>query len=326
MRIGIHLIPDDWSTFNTRAQYADEAGFGNLWIAESHLTIYEVFTAIQVAATHTKRLTVGPGCTNVVLRHETVVASALASINALVGGRIVVGIGSGDTPVGMVNLKPSKVAEIRQAALNLKDLVAGQAVRYGEKQTAITWSQQPLPVYVFGEGPRMLEMAGEVGDGVLAGNGIAQNVVRWVQERVGAGAQRAGRRLEDVDLWHACMTAVEDSREEAREVMRARVANRARHNFLAAPELVPPDKRGEVQALNDSFDLGRWFDPKHAPLVTDFMMDRFAVTGTPGDVIEQLQRLESIGVQNLMIDLPMDRYDTTLRTLGEKVLPALARR
>jgi alkanesulfonate monooxygenase SsuD/methylene tetrahydromethanopterin reductase-like flavin-dependent oxidoreductase (luciferase family) len=120
------------------------------------------------------------------------------------------------------------------------------------------------------------------------------------------------------------MMAVEDSREQARDIMRARVANRARHNFLAAPNLIPPDKRAEADALISSFDLGKWFDPKHAPLVTDFMLDRFAVTGTPDQVVDQLQQLESLGVRNLMIDLPMERYDATLRTIGEKVLPRIS--
>ncbi|MCC7106088.1 MAG: LLM class flavin-dependent oxidoreductase [Chloroflexi bacterium] len=324
MRIGVHLIPDDWTTFLDRARYADQAGYGNLWIAESHLTVNEVFAAVQAAAMNTSRVAVGPGCTNVVLRHETVVAAGLASINALVGGRVVVGLGSGDTPVGMVGRKPSRVAELRQSVQNVQALVSGQPVRYGVNEVTLTWSHQPLPVYVFAEGPRMLEMGGEVGDGVLAGNGISEPVVSWVRERVQTGANRVGRSVQDVDLWYACMMAVEDSREKARDIMRARVANRARHNFLAAPQLIPPQRRSEADALIASFDLGKWFDPKHAPLVTDFMLDRFAVTGTPDQVVEQLEHLESLGVRNLMIDLPMERYDATLRTIGEKVLPRIS--
>ncbi len=323
MRLGVHLIPDGWENVRRRAELADRLGFACLWMAESPFTVYEVFVALAVAAHQTQRIRLGPGCTNVVLHRDVMVASAVASLDELTGGRAVCAIGSGDTPVHMVGERPARLADLRHAVERIQALTEGRTVSYRGRPLQLRWANRRVPVYLTAEGPRTLELAGEVADGVLCGSGVQPEVVAWARDRVRQGLLRAGRRQEEVDVWFACMVSIGASPEEARERVRARVANRARHALLSAPETVPEDRRAEVQRLADAFDIGAWYHPKHGALVTDYMLDRFAVAGTVREVTDRLLGLRDLGIQALMVDLPLETFDEELWVLGEQVLPKL---
>ena len=65
----------------------------------------------------------------------------------------------------------------------------------------MTWGRGRIPIYLAASGPRMLELAGEIADGVIINTGLAPDIVRDSIARVRTGAEEAGRRLEDVDLW-----------------------------------------------------------------------------------------------------------------------------
>ncbi len=280
MRLGLHLIPDDWEHVRRRAELADRLGFACLWMAESPFTVYEVYVALTVAAHHTQRIRLGPGCTNVVLHRDVLIASAMASLDALTGGRAVCAIGSGDTPVHMVGERPARLLDLREAVRRIQALTEGRAISYRGRELRLAWAKRRVPVYLTAEGPKTLELGGEVADGVLCGSGILPEVIAWARDRVRTGLLRAGRSEEEVDVWFACMVSIAPSREEAQGRIRARVANRARHALLSAPETVP-------------------------------------------EVTDRLLQLREMGIQSLMVDLPMETFDADLRILGEQILPRL---
>ncbi|HVB76946.1 MAG TPA: LLM class flavin-dependent oxidoreductase [Candidatus Nitrosotalea sp.] len=324
MKLGLHLIPDSWESFKRRARAADEAGFDSLWVAESSLTVQDVYVALTVAAGCTERVRLGPGCTNVVLRHEAMVAAALGSIDELAPGRVFCAIGSGDTPIRALGRSPSKVDEMRVAVEHIRELTAGREVEYAGRGVSLTWAKRQMPVYVTAEGPRTLQMAAEVADGILNSSGTSAEVRGWLEEQVGEGCRRAGRAREDVELWLSSMLSLGSERGQAREAIRPRVANRARHNMMAAPQLVPAGEREAGQRLIDNFDVNAWYDPKHAGLVNDYMVDRFAIAGTVEDVVASLGELERAGVQGLMLDFPMQSFDATLEIFAQRVMPELS--
>ena len=323
MKLGLHLIPDSFDSFRRRARLAEEAGFDTLWVAESSLTVQDVYVALTVAAGCTSTIRLAPGCTNVVLRHEAMVAAALASIDGLSGGRTFCAIGSGDTPIRALGRVPSKVEEMRQAVAHIQALTAGEEVQYGDRSARLTWAHRRMPVYVTAEGPRMLRMAAECADGILNSSGTSDDVRHWIGEQVEAGTRSAGRDPSEVDVWLSSMLSIGGSREQAREAIRPRVANRARHNIMAAPDLVPEQHRAAGRRLVQEFDVNAWYDPKHAPLVTDYMVDRFAIAGTADDVVQRLRELSADGVAGLMLDFPMHSLDATLEAFAAQVAPRL---
>jgi 5,10-methylenetetrahydromethanopterin reductase len=322
MRIGLHSTAFALDPFLARVDAAERVGVSHLWVTDSPMTALDAYAVLTVAALRTRRMILATGATNVVTRHESVVAGALMTIDELAPGRVVCGVASGHTSVRLVGARPSSVADLRTAIVHIRALVNGEPVRYGNREVRISWPPRRLPVYLIAEGQRMLEMGAEVADGVVSGNGISPEVLDWIEDRISLGTDRAARPRSDVDVWHSCVLAIDDSPDAARRLASSRVTNRAMHNFEAVPELIPEKHRDECHRLMENFDLNTWYDARHVRYVTDYMLDRFAITGDAGTVVKKLRKLERRGVTSLMLDLPMNDFDEQLERLGE-ILPAL---
>lgn len=330
MRFGLHhrMYNGDIPLFLRRVEDVDRAGFSHVWLGDNVLLFPDTLVAMTLAAERSPQLTFGTGCTHVILRDPVLIAAAHASIDLVAPGRVVCGIGSGDVLVHQLHVRPTPVASLRAAIVAIQKLTRGEAVVVDGTAVEMPWVARPIPVWLFAEGPRMLEMGGEVADGVLYGGGVSADVRAWASGRVAAGARRAGRM--PPPIWHACLVSIARTTAEAREAIRLRLSNRARHNFLAAPELVPSQHRAEAERLIREFDFGlvraelNSAGERHAQLVTDFMIDRFAVAGTAEEVVRRLRELEREGVESVMVDLPRPSYDEHIRLFGEVIRPAVA--
>lgn len=324
MRFSLHLVPDDLDQLVRRARFAEEHGFEEVWVAESHLTCRDHLVALTLAAVHTATVRLGPGVTNPVLHDASVLACGIATLDEVSRGRAVFGIGSGDTPVYSLGRTKASLGRLREAIGQIRGLLAGDLVEYAPGVRIKLWCRRPIPIYLAAEGPRTLQLAAEVADGAIIGSGILPDTLAWVDGHLRAGMAGRPRSLGPLDRLHAAIISVDRDGRRAREAARARVANRAHHNFRATLESVPVDRRPEVQRLLDQFDVKAWRHPKHAPLVTDYILDRFAVAGTPEQVVERLHQLARCGVSRLMIDPPADGFDETLDLFAREVLPNVA--
>ena len=118
--------------------------------------------------------------------------------------------------------------------------------------------------------------------------------------------------LGEMDIIFGAVVSVDRSGHAAREKVRSRVANRAHHNFRMTLDSVPEEYRPEIQNLLDNFDVSNWRHPKHVPLITDYILDRFTITGTPEDCVKRIKEIESYGVKSSMIDPPSQDFDESL--------------
>ena len=132
------------------------------------------------------------------------------------------------------------------------------------------------------------------------------------------------RSLGALDVIFGAVVSVDRDGRAAREKVRARVANRAHHNFRVTLDSVPPAHRPEIQRLLDNFDVSDWRSPKHVPLITDYILDRFTITGTPEECVERIREIESYGVKSIMIDPPVQDFDKSLELFAKEVLPRCA--
>ncbi len=330
MRFGLHhrMYNSDIPLFLRRVEAVDRAGFSNVWLGDNALLFPDTFVALALAAERSSRLTFGTGCTHVILRHPILIAAAHAAVDLVAAGRVVCGIGSGDVLVHQLRVRPTSVASLRAAIVQIQRLTRAERVEVDGVDVEMPWVARPIPVWLFAEGPRMLEMGGEVADGVLYGGGVSAEVRAWATERVATGARRVGRI--PPPIWHACLVSVGRTTGEARDAIRLRLSNRARHNFLAAPQLVPHERRAEVDRLLAGFDFGlvraelNSAGDRQADLVTDYMIDRFAVAGTEAEVVRRLRELDREKVDNVMVDLPRPSYDEHIELFREVIYPALS--
>lgn len=324
MKISLHIVPEDLDATLARGARAEAGGFHQVWISESHLSVREVFVVLTMLATRTTRVHIGPSVTNPVLRDPSVIAAALATIDDVSGGRAMCGIGTGDTPIFMLGRKPARLAGLRHAVCMIRDLTGGRAVDYDGKSIKIVWADRQLPVYISAEGPKTLALAGEICDGVFQGSGVDPDVIRWSHGYLAAGAAVAGRSLDGFDLIDCCMVSINPDPSATHEGARLRVANRAHHNFLFTLESVPEHEREGVRRLMREFDLEKRRDPKYATLVTDYLFKRFCIAGTADQVAARFRDLAAMGVEHVMVDLPLRTFDANLEAMIGTILPAVA--
>ena len=176
-------------------------------------------------AAGTQRSRIGPSVTNPYTRHPALTAAAIATVDELSGGRAVLALGAGGglEQFGIDRVNP--VGALREAIQIIRGLTAGEKVDFAGRhftvngaQLGFDWRRQ-IPVYIAARGPRILELAGEVADGVIIG-GFAQPAgLKYALDRVVAGLDRAGRGWADIDVVAWLYTCVSDDREAARRAV-----------------------------------------------------------------------------------------------------------
>src|SRR5574341_331764 len=111
------------------ARAAEEFGYQRFWIGDSHMIWRELYVLAGAIAMATKKIAIGPGVTHPAVRHLTVTASAMATLNELTEGRAFLGFGVGATGPGNIGVKPHSVPELAEDLILLRKLLAGETVK-----------------------------------------------------------------------------------------------------------------------------------------------------------------------------------------------------
>jgi 5,10-methylenetetrahydromethanopterin reductase len=162
------------------AAQAEELGFEGIWIADSQSIFRDSYLALAASALRTSRLALATGVTNPVTRHPATIASAIATLDELSGGRALLGIGVGESAVRTVGLRPAKLARLEEATHALRALLSGETASWDGAEVRLTWwSGRSVPIWFASTGPRSLELAGRIADGVLFQVGSHPDLVRY---------------------------------------------------------------------------------------------------------------------------------------------------
>jgi 5,10-methylenetetrahydromethanopterin reductase len=196
---------------------AEAAGFDGVGILDSQMIGRDTFVILGAAAAQTSRLRLFPAVSNPFTRHLSVLAGATVTVEELAPERIACVIGSGYTAAMTIGRKRATLAEMRAAIVGLKGLLAGDSVDFAGTPGRLQFAgQRPIPVLMAASGPRAIELAGEVADGVMLLVGFTPGIAAAALERLEAGARRGGRRLEDLEIIWAVRTCTAGSTAEAR--------------------------------------------------------------------------------------------------------------
>ena len=120
-RYGFHWL----DAFGPLCRQAEDSGFDLLGVADSQSVFRELYVSLTVAALNTSRIRLGPLVTNPQTRHLVVTASAVASVDELSGGRMMLGLGSGDSAIYTLGAPPATVAGLEDAVITLGRLTTG---------------------------------------------------------------------------------------------------------------------------------------------------------------------------------------------------------
>lgn len=300
LAFGVGLFPTEpLPAMVQLAKLSETLGFSHVWVGDSHLIWREAYVNLAAAALSTFKVKLGTGVTNVLTRDPSVVASAFATLQEACPGRLILGVGLGDSAVETMGKKPARLADFEVALRRIRALMAGTDVVIETGTIRLKHGgSDSIPVYIAASGPRMLELAGRIADGVIILVGVDPASIRHALERIQVGARAAGRKLEDLDLvlWVPCAVAESG----AREAVKAHVAR-----VLAHP--LPFALREEEQKVLD--DIRRAYNyyqhmehrASQAAVVPDWLVDKFAIAGTPAEVQAGVERLRDSGIDQVAI-------------------------
>ena len=309
-RFGIVLLPESLAEFGGLCREVEESGFDLLGVADSQSVFRELYVALTLAALNTSRIGLGPLVTNPLTRHLVVTASAISSVDELSGGRAMLGLGSGDSAITTIGAPPATVAGLEDGIATLRRLTSGAPVHRAGQRWQVHRSARRVPIYLAAEGPRTLELAGRLADGVIVGLGLTPEVVRLSLAAIERGARASGRTLADVDVWWFAKANIADTREAAVAPIRMALAASANHAFRFTLEGkgVPPELHDQIRGLQRDYDAHHHevADGDNAGLtdrwgLTEFLLDRFAIAGTPDDCAAQIRRAMAAGGRQFVI-------------------------
>lgn len=294
---------------------AEEEGFDRAWVGDSHMIWREAFVTLAAGLERTSRLEIGLAVTNPVTRHISVTASGFATLAELSEGRVLLGIGLGDSALETIGKRPARVAELERSIHQLRTLLRGQGVPVADMEARITWaSEMPhVPIFIGGSGRKMLSLAGREGDGAIIMAGAQLDLL-------GAGVdivrQPSGAHPYTV-AW--IPASVLPNGDEANDNVRGHVARCATH---ALAWEFPPEDQQLIEDLRQAYDYYGHLFPKspQANLVPNRLVEMFAVAGTPMAVLERLRSLGDAPVDEIALVLHGRDRDLQMSLLSQEVL------
>jgi 5,10-methylenetetrahydromethanopterin reductase len=303
--LGTQPVP----TIVKQVQLAESLGYDTAWIADSHLICRELWVTLTACALATSRIRIGPGITVPHTRHISVTASALASLDEIAEGRVVVGLGTGGSAAQTMGLSIKQTAQVgtlEHMATSLRRLLGREPMQFESGAAGrVVWLDRPrpIPIYAAGSGPRMLAAAGRVGDGAIMYIGVRPDILRAGLECVASGAEPRGTSVADLDIALWVPMSVGRDRALARDHVRGRVASALRHPL---PVPFSPEDQAAVERVRREYDAFQHVTAGalHRRLVPDHLVDLMALAGTPEEVRERVRRIMTVPEIDRVIVLP----------------------
>jgi 5,10-methylenetetrahydromethanopterin reductase len=287
--------------FQLQVRDLEASGFTHLWVTDSSLHARYVYAYLTLAALNSHSLQIGTGVTHPYTRHPGTTVNAIATLDEISEGRAMLGIGTGDRPTSELGFGPARVQIVREMVDVVRRLMAGETLNFENSTFRLVNARlhyrqrERVPVYIACSGPRMLDLAGEIADGVIVQCGVFPGAVDFALKHIREGAARAGRNLQDIEIWiMACGAISQDPEEGIRNsrVMAAWFAQMAPH--LCDLAGIDP---ALVARIQKAFSGGEFHEAQAAAaLVPDDMVEAFTLGGAPDNARARIAKLMKCGV------------------------------
>ena len=275
-------------------RYAEDRGFEAVWQAESRL-VREATVPMAAFLAQTARIKAGSGVVNNWTRNPALLASTFSTLDDLAPGRVILGIGAWWDPLAAkVGIKRSRpLTAMRETVEALRALLADETVTYhgdfvhldGVELDYVHQERRPkeVPIYIGATGVKMMELTGEIADGVLLNYLVPPGYNVQAMEALERGATRAGRSVDDLDRPQLVVCSVSDDRQAALDRARLLVTQ-----YLGQqPHIMKAS--GVPMALLDQIGAMLTWPATHeqvveaSKLVPDDIVQMITASGTPDD-------------------------------------------
>ncbi|MBO3749909.1 LLM class flavin-dependent oxidoreductase [Streptosporangiaceae bacterium NEAU-GS5] len=319
------------------AARAEDLGFRSFWVYDTPMLHGDPFAALALCAKATSRIKLGVGVTSPALRSAPAAANHFAGLNALAPGRVICGIGTGNTARRTLGMLPTTMAEMESFTAALQALCAGQASRYqeGERTREIEFlhvgpyvdTAHPIEFVVAAFGLKAAAIAGRRGAGVISFGLLDPGAWAALDKERESAARAAGRPVEVNSYVMTSMHILEpgedrhgDAARDAMGHIALSLLTFAADNPAFAESLLDEEKqalrlllarRGTTATAPDRHKvlyrnyLGR-IAPDERDLVVPSLIDKLALVGTRDELATRIARLEQAGVDELVIQPVVD--------------------
>jgi len=310
---------------------AERLGFHSAWFND-HYFLHDTFAIQTAAAIRTRKISLGNAVVSPFLRHPCALASSVATVAELSGGRAILGIGPGGyefpTHLQLPIRKP--LTATREAITIIRRLWAGQKVSYKGQffgvRRAQLWDTPKfrIPVYLGARGAKMLQMGGEICDGVIT-HGVTPDYIRYVKANVEEGAKNAGRDGSQVDIATYTRMFVTDDREATIDKVKTAAAIMAGGTYSDDLLEVFGLEKGRVEKMRKALIRSDFNAIKR--LADDRIVESFLIVGNGKECRARLHALRKAGLTHLIIGVrelpggtvrPSDLV-TTLKSLAQEL-------
>jgi len=326
INFGIEFVPRDlyWKTTFYSIQ-AEKTGFNTLWVTD-HFNNRNVYVSLAIVSAYTETIRLGPGVTNPYMAHPIVTAQAVSTLNEIAPGRVVCGIGAGDkTTLEMIAMKPSKpLATIRESVRIIREITSGKNLEMQGRIFTISGAKlnfktrNKIPIFIGAQGPKMLSLAAEVGDGVLI-NASHPNDVENAMKFVNNGVEKAGKNLEELEIAAYTSFSIADEPKKAKKAVIPVVA----YIVAGCPEMILQKHGISVEVaekIRKAIIKRKWEEA--FSLITDNMVEVFSICGTSNTIVEKVSSLEKVGTTQVVAGSPIGpNIRKSINKISKEVFP-----
>ncbi len=287
-------------------RYAEDAGFEAVWQAESRL-VREATVPMAAFLASTDRITVGSGVVDCWSRNPARLAATFSTLDDLAPGRVILGLGAWWDPlakkVGIDRTKPLRV--MREIVATVRALLANETVTFdghyvhldGVELDYVYQERRPkdVPIYIGATGMKMMELTGEIGDGVVLNYLVAPSYNAEAMAALKVGAEKAGRSIDEIDRPQLIVCSMDSDRRRALHAARLMITQYlGQQPHIMAASGVPQELLDEIgtvltwPATHDEVAAA-------SKMVPDEIVRSLAAAGTPDDCLERVAEYEADG-------------------------------
>ena len=312
VRFGITFLPGSPGQFVEWCRAAETAGFELIGIADSQSLYREAYVSTTLCAVNTERVRFGPRVINPLTRDPSVAAAAAATLEELAPGRTLLGIGTGFSAVYNVGLRAASLAKLQAYVGAVRDLLTRGTAEYEGRTMRQTWGQRRVPLYVAASGPKTLDLAGRIADGVVIYTGLLPEIIRDSIDRVRSGASAVGRDPDEIDLWWFPVANLAEDRRAAIEEIKMSLAPAGSHltRFGSEGKHVPPELLPSLEKLTAHYRVDQHDQPESVNRalldelgLVEYLADRYAIVGTPSDCVRKIEQAAQAGAHQFWISV-----------------------
>jgi 5,10-methylenetetrahydromethanopterin reductase len=303
---------------------AEELGYGGIWIADSHSVMRDPYSILAILATQTERLSLATGVTLTGTRHPAVLANSWATLQEVSDGRAICGIGVGESAVHNLGMRPEKLAVFEEKLKVIRGLLRGEKVSYEGGEIQMPWSGREVPLVMASSGPRSLQLAGRVADGVLFQVGADPALVQYALDNISKGAEESGRNLSDLQLYMRIATSVHEDRSVAQHELKGYTSVAAGTVFKTVPrEYLGDELYEDLRRMKEAYDYAHHGsnESEHSDLLTDRIFDAVAIACTPAEAVGKFQAVADMGVEGFVCPFGMPEPLSYMETFARQVMP-----